>query len=216
MIFIVTCRCPRKIYTNYHINPPYTRLVGSRGNTTFTGIFPEFLKMIVDAVCTGCRSYSRSVIVYNQTLTGHPSMKVRARDVKLSIKGSQLSFPLFGKFDVEMFQGQHPYVGIVESQGSAMIVPLVKVKTVGFMAILKSITNAWSVMLIAVLIASLVGWMFWFFVSINFFLFFFIVLDAFLDNKRIESINFAGFTRHYKDFQFRKYGVLIVLTRIAT
>ena len=172
--------------------------------------------MIVDAVCTGCRSYSRSVIVYNQTLTGHPSMKVRARDMKLSIKGSHLSFPLFGKFDIEMFQGQHPYVGIVESQGSAMIVPLVKVKTLGFMAILLSIKNAWSVMLVAVLIASLVGWMFWFFVSINFFLFFFIVLDAFLDNKRIKSINFAGFSRHYKDFQFRKYGVLIVLTRIAT
>lgn len=161
----MTCRCPPTIYTNYRINPPYTRLVGGRGNTTFTGMFPEFLKMIVDAVCTGCRSYSRSVIRYNQTLTGHPSQKVRDRDVKLFIKGSHLSFPLFGKFDIEMFQGQFPYVGIVQSQGSAMIVPLVKVKTVGLMAILSSITNAWSVMLVAVLIASLVGWMFWFFVS---------------------------------------------------
>ena len=161
----VTCTCPPNIYTNYLLNPPYTEIVGERLDATLVGIFPQFLKMIIGAVCTGCRSYQKSDILYDQTLTGHPSQKIRTTDLKNQIVGSHLTFPLFGSFNIELFQGQHPYVGIVESQGSALITPLLKVKTLGFMAILRSIKNAWSVMLVAVLIASIVGWLFWFFVS---------------------------------------------------
>jgi len=85
--------------------------------------------------------------------------------MKNHIVGAHLTFAIFGKFIVEKFQGVYPYVGLLSTQGSALIVYDEKVKVVGLLEILKSISNAWSVMLIAVLIASVVGWLFWFFVS---------------------------------------------------
>lgn len=138
---------------------------GRGSNTTLSGLFPHFLEMIINGVCNRCRSYPTSILVYNQTLTGHPSKKVRINDMKNQIEGSHLTFPLYGNFEIENFQGVYPYVGIVHSQGVAMIVVKETVKTLGFVSILISISNAWSVMLVALLISSVIGWSFWFAVS---------------------------------------------------
>ncbi|XP_066928617.1 uncharacterized protein [Clytia hemisphaerica] len=161
-IFGETCACPPFIYTNFLVQPPYVVMEGRGSNTTLSGLFPHFLEMIINGVCNRCRSYPTSILVYNQTLTGHPSKKVRINDMKNQIEGSHLTFPLYGNFEIENFQGVYPYVGIVHSQGVAMIVVKETVKTLGFVSILTSISNAWSVMLVALLISSVIGWSFWF------------------------------------------------------
>ena len=79
-------------------------------------------------------------------------------------RGTHMNFPFFGAFEVENFEGIYPYIGIVKSQGVAMIVKDIKLKSVGMMQILKSISKAWSVLSVGVMMCFICGWLFWFLV----------------------------------------------------
>ena len=102
------------------------------------GLFPVFINMIISNVCNKCKGYSVPEIAFNKTENGYPSKKLRIRDVKNHIVGAHLTFALFGKFVIENFQGVYPYVGLVNTQGSALIVYNQKVKVLGLLEILKS------------------------------------------------------------------------------
>ena len=120
--------------------------------------------MILGKVCSDCREYK---ISFSQTLHGYNPEKKDEETVKLSVgNASQLNFPIYGKFDITRFSGSYPYIGIVRTQGTAVIVLKLKDPTVGLLLILKSIASVWSVITVVMLMAVVCGWLFWFAVSV--------------------------------------------------
>ena len=130
-----------------------------------SGLFPDLLDLVVSAVCTDCTSYKPSLF-YNMTKNGRESMKHDVDEVKQYLdEFTHMSFPIFGRFTITRFQGELPYIGFVQSQGSALLIYQPRTKTIGVVAILTAVANAWPVILIAVLLASISGWILWFLVS---------------------------------------------------
>lgn len=156
------------MFSNWYEYKPYIGQVGKiEGDVE--GLFPDILKMVVNNVCTDCKSY-RPSLYYNRTKSGRTSEKEDVDEVKKYLDGDvHLSFPIFGRFALTRFAGTYPFVGIVASQGSALIVYQPEYKTVGFLNILTAVYAAWPVILIAVLLATIMGWVLWF--SVSFFLF---------------------------------------------
>lgn len=143
---------------------PFT-VVDKDNSSIVTGLFPDLLNIIIKQVCRGC-SYE-STLHFDRTLSGYPSEKVKMNDVKATVgEGVHINFPIFSKFEFDKFQGTFPYIGIARTQGSAMIVVDPEMKTLGMLNMLKAISQAWSVILVAVLMALLCGWAFWFTVMI--------------------------------------------------
>ena len=161
---LATCACPEIIYSNFIHIPPFIS-VNIRNSSDVSGFFPEFMTAILNQVCVHCNAY-KSKIYYDRTGAGYPSKKTSMKDVKATVdEGTHMNFPFFGRFEVERFAGFYPYIGIMQTQGVAMLVVDEKVKTVGMVQILMSISKAWSVLCIGVLMCFVCGWLFWFLVS---------------------------------------------------
>ena len=74
------------------------------------------------------------------------------------------TFPIFGQLFINTFSG-YPFIGVVQSQGTAMIVYQPKVISVGFLRIFSAVYTAKSVLGIAILLMMVVGLLLWFGVS---------------------------------------------------
>ena len=81
---------------------------------------------------------------------------------------THFTFPIFGQLFIQTFSG-FPFIGIVQSQGTAMIVYQPKIVSVGFLKIFTAVYNARSVLAISILLMMLVGWLLWFGVSSHYF-----------------------------------------------
>lgn len=124
------------------------------------------LSGIVNTVCTGCKAYQNPPLFFNKTKNGRPALKVNFDAVVNGIdSGTHFTFPVFGQFHLKTFSGIFPFIGIIQSQGSAMIVYQPKVVAVGFVKILSAVGLAWPVVLVSVLLAYVTGCVFWFTVS---------------------------------------------------
>ena len=167
--FLDTCKCPPKLFSNWRVEEPYTYVTHEKlTGTQAYGLIPDLLDLVIDAVCNDCLA-PKPNIYYNQTRRGHPSLKETDLQVKTFLDDTvDISFPVLGNFEIPKYAGTYPFVGIVPSQGSAMIIYQPRVKTIGLMIILGAVYNAWPVILIAVLLAVLSGWFLWIFVSIVF------------------------------------------------
>lgn len=166
MLLLDTCKCPKYIFNNWFESKPYIEQIGSTSDLV-KGLYPDLLTMVVDAICTGCRSH-QSTMYYNKTRDGRSSKKANVANVKNYLDDNvHFSFPIFGRFTLTRFAGVHPFVGIISSQGSALIVYQPEYKTVGFVNIFKAVFTAWPVVLIAVLLAMMSGWILWFLVGLT-------------------------------------------------
>ena len=164
-----TCKCPKYIFNNWYELKPYS-LHDPNIETEASGLFPDLLDMVVGAVCTDCISYKPSLF-YNKTKNGRASLKHGVGEVKEHLNEfTHISFPIFGRFTITRFQGDLPYIGFVQSQGSALLVYQPRTKTIGVVAILIAVANAWPVIVIAVLLACMSGWIIWFLVGYIFLL----------------------------------------------
>ena len=141
-----------------------------RNTSDVQGFFPELMTKILQEVCVHCDAY-KPTIYYDRTMLGHPSKKISMTGVKEGVdRGTHMNFPFFGRFEVEKYEGFYPYIGIIYSQGVAMIAIDVKEKSVGLVNIVIAISKAWSVLFIGVLMSSICGWVLWFAVSVTVFL----------------------------------------------
>lgn len=167
MSLLGTCKCPSYMFTNFYEHKPFAVIeFDEDGDEKVTGLFPDLLSRIVDAVCMDCKAYRKPSLYYNKTKNGRPALKMNLDKVVNGIdEFTHFTFPIFGKFDLKTFSGVFPYIGIVQSQGSAMIVYQPKVVAVGFWRIFTAVANAWSVVLVAVIITYLTGCVLWFAVS---------------------------------------------------
>ena len=159
-----TCKCPKYIFNNWYELKPYS-IHDLTKDSKASGLFPDLLDLVVSSVCTDCRGY-KPTLYYNMSRTGRSARKRNVDEVvKYLDDTTHISFPIFGRFTVTRFQGELPFIGFVQSQGSAMIVYQPRTKTIGVVAILAAVFNAWPVILIAVLLACMSGWILWFLVS---------------------------------------------------
>ncbi|XP_066935071.1 uncharacterized protein [Clytia hemisphaerica] len=160
-LYASTCACPERVYANFLKQPPFV-VTNPRNSSDVTGFFPELMTKILMEVCVHCDAY-RPTIYYDRTGLGYPSKKINMAKVKEGVdEGTHLNFPFFGRFEIEKYEGFYPYIGIIYSQGVAMIVKDVKVKNLGFVNILLAISKAWSVLFVGVLMSAICGWVFWF------------------------------------------------------
>jgi len=123
--------------------------------------------MIIDEVCTDtCNSYNSSILYFDRTESGHPSFKKNENGVRKTVgQSAHMNFPVQGYMSMKQFQGNHPYVGIVQFQGTAFVVFHESVVSIGFGGILMALMNSWSMMMMAVIMAWLCGCLYWFTVS---------------------------------------------------
>jgi len=162
---LATCKCPKYLFTNYYQALPY--ISAKKPINEYTGLFPDLLSMIVDSICTDCKSHWNPPILYNQTRDGRDPIKADAQTAIKNIDDTvHFTFPIFGQIEIPSYSG-YPFIGIVQSQGTAMIVYQPKVVSVGFVAIFNAVGNSKPVVLIAILISMVVGWLLWFAVSVN-------------------------------------------------
>uniref|UniRef100_A0A7M5X9R1 Fibronectin type-III domain-containing protein n=1 Tax=Clytia hemisphaerica TaxID=252671 RepID=A0A7M5X9R1_9CNID len=153
-----TCKCPKAIFTNYYNSNPFMQADQIR--QTYTGLFPQLLSQIVDSVCTGCATPTTTY--YNLSMDGREPLKDDVNSAIANIDDTtHFTFPIFGQLFIKTYSG-YPFVGIVQSQGTAMIVHQPKIVSVGFMRIFTAVVNAKSVLAISMLLMCVVGWFLWF------------------------------------------------------
>ena len=154
-------------FTNFYNSKPF--IDGNKIENRYTGLFPDLLSLIVGTVCTGCKSRSRPPFIYfNRSMEGRDPMKDDLKGAIANIDETvHFTFPIFGQLFIHTFSG-FPFIGIIQSQGIAMIVYQPKVVSVGFAKIFAAVWNGRSVIAISILLMMLVGWLLWFGVSIIF------------------------------------------------
>ena len=166
LLFIGTCNCPRYILTNFIAADPYVVKNTTTFYPTYTGVFPFILQRIVDTICSDCINGGPSLLSYNVSLDGLMNEKENIIDLKNGISDDvQVTFPMFGKFEMTRHAGQYPYIGMVNSQGIAVLKYQPRIVAIGVWRLLTAVMGAWPVIMVAVLMCSIVGILFWFTVS---------------------------------------------------
>ena len=155
-----TCKCPKYFFTNFYNSKPF--IDGNKHENRYEGLYPDILSLIVSTVCTGCKSRDRPPVVYfNRSLDGRDPMQKDLKGAVANIVDTvHFTFPIFGQLFINTFSG-YPFIGVVQSQGTAMIVYQPKVVSVGFLRIFSAVYNARSVLAIAILLMMLVGLLLW-------------------------------------------------------
>ena len=167
LVVAATCKCPPIIYSNFFDSEPYVKY--NRREQSITGLIPHILKMITNKVCTGtCNSYNHSTFYFDRTFSGDPAAKNTEVGVRKTIgQSAHINFPLRGFSTMKKLQGYHPFISLVQFQGTAYIVFHESVKSVGFMGIFMAIFNAWSIIAMGCLLAYLCGCCYWFTVLLH-------------------------------------------------
>ncbi|XP_031571664.1 uncharacterized protein LOC116305831 [Actinia tenebrosa] len=120
-IFLETCRCPKTLYTNFWVHPPYLNQNTSTG--VIDGIFPNIVTQMLTWACGVCNNGHGDTIL-NMTSNGRDmtSLKDSVVGVIEDIDDvPQVSFPIYGNEDIKEYKGSHQYVKVVDSPGIAFI-----------------------------------------------------------------------------------------------
>ncbi|XP_031571663.1 uncharacterized protein LOC116305830 isoform X2 [Actinia tenebrosa] len=120
-VYVETCRCPKTLYTNFWVHPPYLTQNTSTG--VIDGIFPNIVTQMLTWACGVCNNGHGDTIL-NMTSNGRDmtSLKDSVVGVIEDIDDvPQVSFPIYGNKDFKEYKGSHQYVHVVDSPGIAFI-----------------------------------------------------------------------------------------------
>ncbi|XP_048586965.1 uncharacterized protein LOC5496379 isoform X2 [Nematostella vectensis] len=148
-----TCRCPKKLYTNYWIHPPYTK---SENEGIFSGVVTAMLQW----ACGEClNGHGNTIIDHVNSTRGRPALKPSLQRVTADIEPAPLvSFPVSGSKFVSVYKGVHRYVHIVDSPGIAFItVP----KLLGPGSVTEAVIGCLPLVLFAGCMAYCAGFIIW-------------------------------------------------------
>lgn len=162
-----TCRCNRRISTNYRIFPPYNDVELSKDLTkvNMSGMIPQLLNNLVMECCGTCEAHGMSYVDFVFNGQKQPAYQHNENDVVERIDDSNdLSFPVYGWKWQDTYAERYRYIPLVESPGFAFL--LRKPDTDSpLKAVLKSIFETWPYLLIVNLMALIAGIIIWFLVS---------------------------------------------------
>ena len=119
-VFKETCRCPKKLHTNYWSTPPYLEV--NQKNKKIEGIFGGIIKEMVQTACGHCPAHGNTIIDISTNGKGERSAKKGVLQVLSDIdEVPQISFPIYGNKYITKYLGDYAYINLVESPGVAFI-----------------------------------------------------------------------------------------------
>lgn len=162
-----TCKCNRRISTNYRIFPPYNGAELSKDlkKVNMSGMIPQLLNSLVLECCETCESHDRSFVDFVLNGQMEPAYQNNENDVVERIDDSNdLSFPVYGWKWQDTYAERYRYIPLVESPGFAFLLRQPDTDS-PLKAVLKSIFETWPYLLIANMMALTAGGIIWFLVS---------------------------------------------------
>jgi len=164
-----TCRCFKRITTNYRIFSPYNSVQISPDlkKVNMSGMIPEILNNLTVECCQTCKSHGLSYVDFVQNGRNMSAFQHNEMDViDLIDDSNDLSFPVYGWKWQDRYQGIYRYIPLVESPGFAFLLLAPDTES-PFRAILRSIFETWPYILITVVMALIAGIIMWFMVCID-------------------------------------------------
>ncbi|XP_028392900.1 uncharacterized protein LOC114517402 [Dendronephthya gigantea] len=159
VLYVATCRCSKRLTTNYWNIQPYTNI--SRENY-FQGFFPHLLNMVTLACCQTCLEHGTSEIDYFRDGQGNPSIRTSDIDVKRNLTlATDFSFPIYGFEGQESYSKYYGYSPIVQIVGTVFFVKKPDYSLTQGKALLQSVLPVLPFIAITVLFAYIAGVIIW-------------------------------------------------------
>eukprot|EP00795_Rhopilema_esculentum_P001382 gene1382-15786_t len=153
-----TCKCPSKIFVNWHEKSPYLLKSPSR---KISGIFKEIADKMIRKSCGTCNGVSPNVNYYISPSGESPEKSSEAKCLAKLGLGYHITFPVFGRAEIRNFMDHHIFVLLVQSGGSAMIVSGAIDYAAKTLNALKSVQSTWPMVLISILMCIVFGILLW-------------------------------------------------------
>lgn len=167
--FSDTCRCFKRITTNYRIFSPYNSVSISKNlkSINMSGMIPEILNNLTIECCQTCQAHGKSFVDFVQNGKNMSAFQHNEMDVQALIDDTNdLSFPVYGWKWQDRYQEVYRYIPLVESPGFAFL--LIQPETDSpLRAIVSSIIATWPYLLITLMMALLAGIVIWFLVCLS-------------------------------------------------
>ena len=170
LLFSETCRCFKRITTNYRVFTPYVGVPRSSANLSagannMTGIIPDFLNDLVVSCCASCSLHGSSFVDFNLNGKNAPAHQRDDKSLKAAIDhNTDLNFPIYGWKGMDTYSAYYRYTPLVESPGVAFIIMLGE--DGAFRQITKALSEVLPFGLLCVVLALLAGIIVWFLVSL--------------------------------------------------
>ncbi|XP_001638933.2 uncharacterized protein LOC5519017 [Nematostella vectensis] len=120
VIVAETCRCPKTLYSNFYVNPPY---LSKSDNGKYGGVFFNVSSRMLAWACGNCANGHGVTVIDQQTNgRGEAAKKDYPPQVQLDIdEVPQISFPILGyPLDTD-YLGIYKFIYLMESPGIAFI-----------------------------------------------------------------------------------------------
>ncbi|XP_048588761.1 uncharacterized protein LOC5503828 isoform X2 [Nematostella vectensis] len=158
-IYVETCRCPKRFFTNWWTLPPLTT------NTTAPalpeGSFPRFLNTFIAHACGKCHNHRETVIKY--ITSNIQSHKPSQYDVRKSIRMSaDLSFPLTEPEGEVGQDDDHVFVPVFKMMSSIVYFRRKLSGEVFARMVGSSVFQCWPLVLLIIVLSILSGMVMWF------------------------------------------------------
>ena len=162
-MFSATCRCFKRLNTNYWNLQPYTNI--SRSNS-FQGLYPYLLEMVTLSCCQNCLEHGTSEVIYDRDGEGNPSRKTSDNNVKRNLSlATDFSFPVYGFYGQEWYSKYFGYVPLVDVVGTVFFTKKPDYSTIQGNALLASVLSIMPFLAITMIFAYIAGVIMWALVS---------------------------------------------------
>lgn len=117
--FPETCNCPKTLYTNWALHPPYV----SEINQQPAGIIGELIREMILYSCGKCQGgHGETFIDMKNNGKGAAARKTSMSEVQADVDAStHVNFPVLGNMDDEKYLKEFVFVPVVQSPGIAFI-----------------------------------------------------------------------------------------------
>ena len=170
LFLLETCRCHKKLTTNYRQYTPYvnvTRVNQLQPLTTddLKGMLPFLFSDLATTCCRTCKQHGTTLVDLNNNGKNMHAFRQHSNEVESFIDNdTDFSFPIYGLNWQRVYKSYYRYIPLVESPGIAFIVITADyVDPVWTMY--KEIVATWPYVLFTVLTALVAGIIVWFLVS---------------------------------------------------
>ncbi|KAL9958642.1 hypothetical protein ACROYT_G035690 [Oculina patagonica] len=162
-----TCRCHKRLATNYRLFPPYVAMKGEitdEGHFTvanMTGMLPKILDDLVVTCCQTCAAHGKSYVDFMYNGTNGTAQQNSEQEMKFLIEDrNDLSFPVYGWKWQEFYIAYYRYIPLVESPGLAFIT-IEKEGLSPSQRLVNEVMATWPYLVITTLLAALAGIIIW-------------------------------------------------------
>lgn len=162
-----TCRCHKRLTTNYRLFPPYVNQfpLTHNGNISvdnMTGMLPQILNDLIVTCCQTCAAHGESYVDFMYNGTNGKAKRKSEREMKTLIEDSNdLSFPVYGWKWQENYGPDYRYIPLVESPGVAFIIIEPDDRSPA-QRLLDEVFATWPYCVISSLLAAIAGIIMWF------------------------------------------------------